>query len=153
MVHTFRTRIRRGSTKNTTGIVIPPEVIEAMGHGRCPPVTVTLNGYTYRSTVASMGGLLMVGLSAEHREAAGLTGDEELDVTVAYDGSPRVVVLPPDLRAALEEHGVLDAFEATARWRREELVRQVESAKKPETRARRIAKIADSLSGASSGRP
>jgi hypothetical protein len=145
MSQTFRTRIRRGTSKNVTGIVIPPEIIEAMGHGRCPPVAVTLNGYTYRSTVASMGGHLMVGLSAEHREAAGLTGDEELTVTVAYDASPRDVVPPPDLQAALEEHSIVEAFAAAASWRRREFVRLVESAKKPETRARRVAKIVDSL--------
>ena len=69
----FRTTIVQ-SGKNTTGIQVPDEVMEALGAGKRPAVTVTVNGYRYRSTVASMGGVAMVSLSAEHRAGAGVAG-------------------------------------------------------------------------------
>ena len=69
----FRTTIL-GTGKNAAGIEIPDEVVAALGAGKRPPVRVTINGYTYRNTVAVMGGVYMVGVSAEHRAAAGLGG-------------------------------------------------------------------------------
>jgi Domain of unknown function (DUF1905)/Bacteriocin-protection, YdeI or OmpD-Associated len=143
---TFLTKLERGKTKNVTGIVVPARVVEALGQGKRPAVTVTLNGYTYRSTVASMGGRFMIGVSAEHREAAGLAGNEELEVRLALDLKPRVTPTPKDLRAALVRSKRLEAFDALAPSRRKECVRQVESAKTTETRERRIVKIVEGLS-------
>jgi hypothetical protein len=65
----FRTTIQQ-TGKNTTGIPVPDDVVAALGSGKRPAVTVTVNGYSYRSTVASMGGVSMVSLSAEHRAEA-----------------------------------------------------------------------------------
>ena len=44
------------STGNNTGIVVPPEIVDELGAGKRPPVNVTVNGYAYRSTIATMGG-------------------------------------------------------------------------------------------------
>ena len=56
--------------KTATGIKIPEEIIEKLGAGKKPPIKVTINGFTYRSTVAVMGGAYMVGVNAENREGA-----------------------------------------------------------------------------------
>jgi hypothetical protein len=146
MPETFVTRIHKHPTKNATGIIVPPEVVSALGKSKRPAVKVTLNGYTYRSTVATMDGRFMIGLSAENRKAAGLRGDEQLEVRLELDTEPRATEIPPDLKRALTKAKVLAAFEKAAPSRRKEFVRQVEDAKQPETRARRIAKIVDSLS-------
>ena len=69
----FRTTILQGG-KTATGIQVPEEVVEALGAGKRPAVKVTINGYTYRNTVAVMGGVSMVGVSAEHRAGAGVAG-------------------------------------------------------------------------------
>ncbi|HEY5009153.1 MAG TPA: DUF1905 domain-containing protein, partial [Caulobacteraceae bacterium] len=61
----FTTTLAQGESKNVVGIVIPPEIITALGGGKRPPVKVTINGYTYQSTVAVMGGDFMVGVAAE----------------------------------------------------------------------------------------
>lgn len=143
---TFVTKIHKDAKKNVTGIVVPPEVVSALGHNKKPPVKVTLNGYTYRSTVANMGGRFMIGLSAENRKAAGLTGDEQLEVSLELDTAPRMTEIPGDLRAALTKAKALTAFEQGAPSRRKEFVRQVEEAKTPVTRERRIQKIVASLS-------
>jgi hypothetical protein len=127
-------RIERGTTKDTMELVIPPDVVDALGAGRRPPVTVTIGAYTYRSTIATMGGQFMVGIAAEHRRHLQLDGIDEVEVTLAVDASPRDTPLPADLEAALRDAGVLDTFRALAPSHRKEHVRAVEEAKAPATR-------------------
>jgi hypothetical protein len=139
----FVTSILKGATKNVTGIVIPGDVIAGLGAGKRPKVKVTLNGYTYRSTVGTMGGKFMVGLSAENRAAAGVSGGEVMEIRLALDTEPRTVEIPDDLRRALSGADALEAFGKAAPSRKKEFVRQVEEAKAADTRNRRIAKIVD----------
>src|SRR5207245_1700841 len=96
----FRTTIRVAG-KTATGIQIPPEVMASLGAGKRPPVRVTINGYTYRSTVATVEGKAMVGVSADVRERAGVAGGDEVDVDIELDTEPREVTLPPDFAQAL----------------------------------------------------
>ena len=142
---TFHTTLKKNDG-TATGIEIPPEIIEALGAGKKPPVKVTMNGKTYQSTVAVMGGLYMVGVSAENRALTGVAGGEEVDVTIELDSQPRVYELPEDLAAALAaKAGATEAFHASAPSKRKEFVRQVNDAKTQETRERRIAKIVAEL--------
>ena len=106
---------------------------------------MTLNGYTYRSTVATVGGKFMIGLSAENRKAAGLEGDKRLEVTLELDTEPRIIQVPGDLKTALVKAKALAAFEKVAPSRRKEFVRQVEEVKTAEARDRRILKVVESL--------
>jgi hypothetical protein len=142
---TFQTTILQMG--NNTGIPVPEEVIEQLGAGKRPLVRVTLNDYTYRSSVAVMDGKYLISMSKAHREAAGVQGGEALDVTVELDLEPRTVELPEDLKSALVDAGALDAFEKAAPSMKKEYVRQVEEAKAQATRDRRIAKIVEKLSG------
>jgi hypothetical protein len=141
---TFQTTIRQMG--NNTGITVPDDVVEQLGSGKRPLVRVTLNDYTYRSSVASMDGTYMISLSKANREAAGVQGGEAVDVTVALDLEPRTVELPADLKSALIDAGALEAFEKAAPSMKKEYVRQVEEAKAQATRERRIAKIVEKLS-------
>ena len=84
----FRTTILQGG-KTATGIEVPDDVMAALGSGKRPKVTVTVNGYSYRSSVASVGGKSMVGLSAEHRAGAGVAGGDEVEVVLELDTAPR----------------------------------------------------------------
>lgn len=97
----IRTLIQQ-SGKTATGIQVPEDVVEALGSGKRPPVKVTINGYEYRSTVAVMGGVYMVGISAEHRAGAGVAGGDQVDVEMDLDTAPRQVTMPADLGAALD---------------------------------------------------
>ena len=83
----FRTTIQQ-SGKTATGIQVPEDIIQTLGAGKRPAVKVTINGYTYRSTVAVMGGRYMVGVSAEHRAGAGVAGGDEVDVDIDLDTAP-----------------------------------------------------------------
>jgi hypothetical protein len=146
----FRTTILQ-TGKTTTGIPVPDEVVEALGSGRRPAVKVTVNGYTYRSTVAPMGGTFMISLSAEHRAAAGLAGGQEVEVDLELDTAPREVTVPPDLAAALDaEPAARRTFDGLSYSNQSWHVLQVTGARTDETRQRRIARSVATLK---EGRP
>jgi hypothetical protein len=141
----FRTTIQQ-SGKTATGIEVPEEVVEALGAGKRPAVKVTINGYTYRSSVAVVGGRYMVGVSAEHRAGAGVAGGEEVDVDIELDTAPREVSVPADLAAALDaEPAARRTFDGLSYSNKSWHVLQVEGAKTEETRQRRIARSVDLL--------
>jgi antitoxin component of MazEF toxin-antitoxin module len=143
---TFTTTIEKAEDVNATGIRVPAEIIAEMGASKRPKVKITLNGYTYRSTVAPFGDVFMLPLSQEHRKAAGVQPGDEVEVTVELDLEPRTVEVPDDLQAALSgKAGALEAFEALAYSKRKEFVRQVNEAKAQETRDRRIAGIVEKM--------
>jgi hypothetical protein len=137
---TFKTTVHKAEGMNATGLPVPAPVIDKLGGGKRPKVTVTLKGYTYRSTVAPYGGEFFIPLAAVHRDAAGVTAGQPVQVTVELDTAPREVDVPKDLAAALKKAGVRAAFDALAFTHRKEHVRAIEEAKAPETRARRIDK-------------
>ena len=139
----FRTTVVLGG-RTATGLQVPDDVVEALGAGKRPPVVVTVGGYTYRTTVAPMGGAFWIPLAAEHREPAGVRADDEVDVRIELDTAPRDTALPGDLDAALDD-AARSHFHALAPSHRKEWVRWVEEAKKPETRVARIGKTAAAL--------
>lgn len=134
---TFKTTIVRDGSM--CFIPIPFDPVPVFGKVRAP-VSVTLGGHTYRSTIASMGDGPCLPLRKSNREAAGLVGGETVSVTLALDTEKRVVEPPKDLVKALKA-----APPAWDRWRelsyshQKEYAEAVADAKKPETRARRIA--------------
>lgn len=141
----FRATIQLNG-KTATGIRVPDEVVVGLGSGKRPAVRTTINGYTYRSTVAPMGGEYMLPVSAEVRERAGVTAGDEVDVDVELDGAPREVSVPPDFAEALD--GDVEAkrlFEALSYSNKRRIVLPIEEAKTPETRQRRIAKAVSTL--------
>lgn len=132
--------------KTATGIQVPPEVVESLGSGKRPAVRVTIGGHSYRSTVAPMGGVYLLPLSAEHRNAAGLAAGDEVDVDLELDTAPREVTLPPDFAAALDaEPEARRFFEALSYSNQRRQVLAIEDAKTDETRRRRIAKAVTAL--------
>ena len=127
--------------KTATGIEVPPEVVESLGAGKRPPVRVTINGYSYRNTIAVMGGKFMVGVSAEHRQGAGVAGGDRLEVEIKLDAAPREVMVPADFAAALDgDPAARHYFEGLAYSHKLRHVLAVNDAKTPETRQRRIDK-------------
>lgn len=135
------------SGKTACGIQVPDAIVEGLGSGRRPAVTVTLKGYSYRSTVAVMGGVYMVGVSAEHRQAAGVAGGDEVDVDIELDKAPREVTVPEDFTAALKAapaaHRMFSGLSYSNKsWH----ILQVTGAKTEETRLRRIARSIEMLS-------
>ena len=132
----------------TTGFVVPDEVVQALGAGRRPKVVVTVNGHTWRTSIASMGGRYLLGASAAVREAAGIAAGQTYTVRVEVDTTPRTVDVPDDLAAALAASPA-----ATAAWaglsfsRQRQHAEAVLAAKKPETREHRVATVVERLAG------
>lgn len=141
----FRTTIQQtGGT--AAGIEIPEAIVLALGAGKRPPVRVTLNGYTYRNTVAVMGGAYWIGVSNAHRTASGLAGGDEVDVELELDTAPRVVEVPADFAAALDALPASRAtFDKLSNSNKSWHVLQIEGAKSDETRLRRIARSVEAL--------
>ncbi|KQQ05383.1 MULTISPECIES: YdeI/OmpD-associated family protein [unclassified Rathayibacter] len=132
---------------NNTGIEVPPEVLDALGGGRRPAVSVVVNGYAFAGTVGAMAGRALISFSADKRAATGLTGGETIEVDLELDTAPREVVVPEDLAAALAAAGLVEAFAALAPSARKAHVTAVDGAKTPETRSRRVSAIVAKLAG------
>jgi hypothetical protein len=124
--------------KTATGIEVPSRVVDALGSKR-PKVRATINGYTYRSSVASMSGTFMLGVSAEVREKAGVAAGDTVQVDLELDTEIRRVSVPPDLAKALKgEAAARRFFDGLSYSQQRWFVEGIEGAKKPETRQRRV---------------
>jgi hypothetical protein len=132
--------------KTTTGIRVPDEVLAGLAGGKRPPIRVTLNGYTYRTTVGSMNGVAMISVSADVRAQSGVNAGDELDIELELDTSPRELTVPDDLRAAIDrDPKARETFDRLSYSNRQWHVLQVESARTAETRERRIGKSVAAL--------
>jgi hypothetical protein len=132
--------------KTATGIRVPAEVVDSLGAGKKPPVRVTINGQTYRSTIASRSGQYLVGVSAENRRLTGVAAGDEVDVNIELDTEPREVALPDDLEQALQaKPRAKQFFESLSFSQKQWYVLPIEEAKKPETRRRRLEKAIEML--------
>jgi Bacteriocin-protection, YdeI or OmpD-Associated/Domain of unknown function (DUF1905) len=142
----FRAKILQ-SGKTAAGIEVPAKVVAALGSSKRPPVRATINGFTYRSSVASMGGKFMLGVPPEFREGAGVAAGDVVDVDLDLDTEPREVSIPPDFAAALARDArAKRAFDAMSYSNKRRLLIPIEDIKSAETRARRIAKTVATLS-------
>ncbi len=127
--------------KSATGIQVPNEIVEKLGSGKHPQVKVTINGFTYRSSVASMSGVFMLPISGDRRERAGVAAGDEVEVEIEVDNEPREVELPTDFATALEGNPAAKKFfDGLSYSRKSGLVLPIEQTKNPETRQRRIEK-------------
>jgi Bacteriocin-protection, YdeI or OmpD-Associated/Domain of unknown function (DUF1905) len=141
----FRTKILAAG-KTAAGIEVPPKVVEGLGSTKVPPVRVTIRGYTYRSTVAVMGGKFMIGVSNENRKAAGVAAGETVDVDLELDTQPRELELPADFAKALDRNArAKKFFEGLSYSKKQRFVLPVANGKTPETRQRNIDKAMSAL--------
>jgi hypothetical protein len=129
------------ATGNNTGIVVPDEVVERLGGGRRPAVTVTVNGYEYQNSIGVMRGRHMISISAAVRKQTGLAGDDPIHVTLTLAQGPRDVLVPDDFAAALAaEPRAAAFFEGLSNSLQRYHVDTINQAKAAETRQRRIDK-------------
>jgi hypothetical protein len=132
--------------KTATGIDVPPEVVEALGSGKQPPVRVKLGTHAYRSTIAVRGGVFKLPVSAENRRLAGVEAGDEVDVELVLDTEPREIALPSDFAHALADHPEARRFfDGLTAGQQGGFVDPIEQAKRPETRHARIEKAVAAL--------
>ncbi len=128
-------------------VVLDDEKVAAIGEGaKRFPVRATVNGYSWRTSVARMGGEFLVGLNREVREGAGVAAGDSVEVRLALDTEPREVVVPKALADALAgDAAAATAFEKLAYTHRKEYARWIDEAKRDETRERRVVQAIEML--------
>jgi hypothetical protein len=132
--------------KTATGIEVPEEVVLGLGSSKRPAVVVTINGFSYRTTIAPYNGVYLIPVSAENRAGAQAHAGEVLDVTVEIDTEPRAIEVPADLAKALKADKAAKAFfESLSLSNQRGYVDWITSAKKDETRQARVATSLESL--------
>lgn len=140
----FRTTIVQ-TGKTATGIPVPPDIVSSLGTSKRPAVCVTINGYTYRSTVAPMGGEFWLPVSAEVRGHAGVASGDEVEIGVELDTEPRTMDVPDELAVALATASVRPQFDSLSYSNQRRIIEPILSAKTEETRQRRIEKAVASF--------
>ncbi|MEO6728842.1 MAG: YdeI/OmpD-associated family protein [Candidatus Dojkabacteria bacterium] len=126
----------------TAGFLIPEDVMTSLGDKKRVPVVITLNGYSYRSTVATYEGKQAVGISIENREKAGVKIGDTLEIDVSFDDKPRIVEVPEIMQKELEKNPkAKEVFEGLAFTHKKEYVKWIEEAKKEETKTSRLEKL------------
>jgi uncharacterized protein YdeI (YjbR/CyaY-like superfamily) len=109
---------------------------------------VTVRGYTFRSSIARMGGMFMLPVTNETRSKAGLEAGQTADFEIALDTEPRDVTVPEDLAAALAASAAArQAFERLSYSNKRRLLIPLEAIKSAEVRARRVARLVAELGG------
>jgi hypothetical protein len=128
-------------------VVLDDDQVAVVGEGaRRFPVVATVNGYTWRTSVARMGGEFLVGLNRAVREGAGVQAGDQVEVELELDAAPREVEVPRALADALAADGeAREAFDRLAYTHRKEYARWIEEAKRDETRPRRVAQALEML--------
>jgi hypothetical protein len=140
----FRTKILPAG-KTAAGIEVPAKVVAALGSSKRPPVRATINGFTYRSTIAVMGGKFMLGVSNEVRQSAGVAAGDTVDIDLELDTETREVPVPPDFAAALARDAKAKRFfDSLSYSKKLRLVIPIDI-KNVETRKERIAKTVAEL--------
>lgn len=127
-------------------LVLTDEQVAELSERKAAPVRVTVGDRTARLRVARMGGENLIGFSKAVRAELGVEIGDTLEVEIALDDAPREVEVPPELAEALAANpAARAAFDALAYSHRKEHARAVADAKRPETRARRVAAVIDAL--------
>ncbi|WP_036510242.1 YdeI/OmpD-associated family protein [Nocardia aobensis] len=140
----FRTEVE--PPEPMRGLEVPDAVVKSLGAGARPRVDVTINGHTWNTRIAIMRGRHLIGLSNANRAAAGVAIGEMVEVQVELDTEPITVEEPEDFAAVLAaDPDARAAYNRLTLPQRRQQIRFIDSAKKPETRLRRIRKIIDGL--------
>jgi hypothetical protein len=128
-------------------VVLDEDQVAVIGEGaKRFPVVATVNGYTWRTSVARMGGEFLVGLSKEVRTGAGVEAGDNVEVSLELDATPREVEVPEALAVALAADPQAKAsFEQMAFTHRKEYARWIAEAKKEETRERRVGQAVEMI--------
>lgn len=109
------------------------------------PVVFSVDGHRYRSTIAVYDGVHMMVFNKTMRDETGYKAGDKITATIERDQEQRKVSIADDIKAELDRAGVREAFERYSYSHQKEDIAWIEEAKKPETRARRIAKLIGKL--------
>jgi bacteriocin resistance YdeI/OmpD-like protein/uncharacterized protein DUF1905 len=139
-------RVTLESSGTAVGMEVPTEVVEGLGQGKRPPVKVTINGSTFRTTVGAMGGRSMIAINATNRAATKVSGGETVEVTLELDTESRELPVPADLAKALKANAsAKKRFDGPTASKKKAIIVSIEGAKTEDTRQRRLDKALSDL--------
>lgn len=141
---TFRAKLEGSAKSAGTYVLVPPDVMDSFSGRVRVRIRATINGVTWRTTIADMGNGPMVGVTAATRTAAGIERGDRVTLTIALDTEEGIVDVPADFARAMTK-GQRSAYDTMSYTLRKEYVQWIEGAKKPETRLRRIAQACTKL--------
>jgi hypothetical protein len=130
---------------NNTGIEIKEHDLLRLGGGKKPLIKVTINGYTYRSSVGKIGLQFLISLSKENREKANIQGGEELDVEIQLDTEPRIIEIPKDVELRINQESLMEIYQSLAPSKKKAVILQIQNAKTEKTRNNRIQSLIEML--------
>ncbi len=130
-----------------TLVPIPREVATELGLKGMPKIQAVIAGTPYRGSLMPMGdGTYCLGVLKSIQEAAGVGLGDTIEVLLELDTAPRTVEPPADLATVLaKDKQAAAAWEKLSFTDRKELALRLTSAKKPETRRRRLAAALERL--------
>lgn len=139
----------KGPGNAWTFLPIPFDVEKTFGSKARIPVTGTINGFPFRNSLMPEGdGTHSMMVNKELQKAAKAVAGDTVAVVIELDAAPRTVNIPDDLKALLAKHRPAEAaFARLAYSHKKEFLDWVASAKKPETRAKRLEKTIEMLEG------
>ncbi len=134
-------------------VAVPPEIADAVGLRHGARVRGKLDGVPYRSSLMKSSGMFHLGVHKATIAEAGVAPGDEVTVHIELDDQPLPTdAVPPDLQRAIDARAqARTAWQQLSPSHRREHVKHVIEAKKPETRARRIAATVAAL--AATARP
>ena len=143
----FRAELRSTGRRGGHFVEVPADVVQQLGGKGRIAIRATFDGIPYRGSIMRMGGVTMLGVTKGIMAQAGVDVGDTLRVEVENDDAPREVAVPPELAAAFKRDGALRrAWDAMSYTARKEHAASIESAKRPETRSRRVDKVLEALS-------
>lgn len=139
-IQKFQCKLESPGSGEVTFIRMPFDAKEVFGKGRVP-VNLTVNGYTYRTTICHMGDVWGVPLRKSHRDNAKVKAGDMVQVSVEADTKPRVVDVPSELKKFLQNNKAWELFDKLSYTHKKEFVQWIIDAKREETREGRKQKM------------
>ena len=142
----FTTKLKGDESRAnaTASFTLPFDTRDVWGKAKVP-VKVTINGYTWRSTVGNRGGIQYLVVNRDARLHAGVKAGDTVTITLEPDREERKIEIPLKLKKALGSN-LTRKLDGLAFTHKKEFVKLFSKAKKDETRARRVEKIKHMLS-------
>jgi hypothetical protein len=120
---------------------VPREVNDQLGLKGKPKIQAVIAGLPYRGSLMPMGdGTFCLGVLKSIQQAAGVKQGDTIEVLLELDTEPRVIEPPADLAEALaKDKSAAAAWDKLSFTNQKEMARNLEEAKRPETRKKRLA--------------
>lgn len=146
MKYEFAVEIKKQEGMDACYIEIPLDVEKEFGAKRVK-VKAMLDGAEYRGSIVRMGlPCYMLGITKEIRNKIGKQAGDIIQVEIEKDEEERIIILPQDFAAALEKNTAAQEFYQSLSYSGQRKYFQwVDSAKKEETRSKRVAEAVERL--------